>query len=336
MTVFNPLVAGNEFFDGDHALANLTSAEFETIHEIALGDHEFALCLTHDVDRPYKRHQALYYALVDGSLSHLRALLPGHNPYWQFEEIMNLERTLGVRSAFYFLDEPNLLSEGTVRDWFDPNLWVQFLGGYDLTAPGIADTIRTLDEEGWEVGLHGTILAHDDRERLAEEKNTLENALDGPVHGCRQHYLRLDGTKTWRNHASLGFRYDASLGSSTDYGFEFGYLPRRPFDDEFVVFPLTVMETTLPNPETDRKRADRVCDRLLDEAAENGAVMTALWHSRYFNDDEFPGYRQCYRRIIEEALDRNAWIGSPAQFYERLVTAATEKWSPEPEINLSG
>ncbi len=320
----------------EHPLANLTRAEFETLHENALGDNEFALCLTHDVDRPYKRHQAVYYALRDRSLSHLRALLPGHNPYWQFEKVMRLEDALGVRSAFYFLTEPNLLTEGVLRDWFDPELWVQFLGRYDVTAPDIVTTIRALDEKGWEVGLHGSILAHDDRERLAEEKHALETALDGPVRGGRQHYLRLEGTRTWRNHVSLGLCYDSSLGSSSEYGFEYGYLPQRPFDDEFVVFPLTVMETALPNPDTDPELAARACDRLLAEAAENGAVMTVLWHPRYFNDDEFPGYRRCYRRLLKRALDRNAWVGSPGQFYERLVGAATETWRSQQEIDSYG
>ncbi len=330
-TVCEPPESGIDSSDDGHPLAALTPAEFESVHARALGDHEFALCLTHDVDRPYKRHQALYYALREGSVSHLRSVLPWHNPYWQFEEIMTLERTLGVRSAFYFLEEPNLIRTGSVRDWFDPGLWVQFLGRYDVTGPAIETVIRDLDEGGWEVGLHGSILAHDDRDRLADEKGAVETALDGEVLGGRQHYLRLDGTRTWRNQASLGLRYDASLGSSSDYGFEYGSLPRRPFEDEFLVFPLTLMETALPDPDTERERADRACEQLVAEAAENGAVMSALWHPRYFNAAEFPGYRRCYRRLVEHALERDAWVGSPGQFYERLVTAAVGRQSSSVE-----
>ena len=65
-------------------------------------DHEFGLCLTHDVDRHYKSlAQSVYYALRDRSPHHVRDVLGGRNPYWQFESVMELESRLGVRSSFY-------------------------------------------------------------------------------------------------------------------------------------------------------------------------------------------------------------------------------------------
>ena len=35
-------------------------------------------------------------------------LLPWRTPYWQFPRITEMERSLGVRSAFYFLNEQRL------------------------------------------------------------------------------------------------------------------------------------------------------------------------------------------------------------------------------------
>jgi peptidoglycan/xylan/chitin deacetylase (PgdA/CDA1 family) len=311
--------------DSHHgSFSALSREQFESVVSAALSDHEFALCLTHDVDRPYKRHQALYYALRERSRMgyHLRTALPDRNPYWQFEEIMALEADLGVRSAFYFLQEPHLLVDGSPRDWLSPENWIQFLGRYDVREADIAAAIEALDDGGWEVGLHGSILAHDDRDRLAEEKAIIEEVLGDSISGGRQHYLRLDGTRTWRNQADIGLRYDASLGSSTEYGFEHGYVPQRPFDDAFVEFPLTLMEVALPNVSDETDRAIEECERLLSEAARNDAVMTVLWHPRYFNPDEFPGYRQCYRALVERAIEMDAWVGTPDAFYDRLVTAA--------------
>jgi len=46
--------------------------------------------------------------------------------------------------------------------------------------------------------------------------------------------------------------------------------------------------------------------------------MTVLWHPRYFNDREFPGYRRLYRRFVEGALDRSAWVGPLGEMYEKL------------------
>ena len=277
---------------------------------------EFALCLTHDVDRPYKTYQALYYALAERDPAHLAALRPGHNPYWQFESLMDLEERLGVRSAFYFLSEPGL-RERPLAEWLRPRSWIEHLTRYDVETPALANIVRALDAGGWEVGLHGSFDSFDDRDRLREEKATIERALDHEVSGGRQHFLNLaPGARTWRHHRAIGLDYDSSLGSSTEYGFQHGYDPFRPFDDGFVVFPLTAMETALVEG-GDFTAAWDACEGLLGEAAANDAVMTVLWHPRLVGED-FPGYRELYRRLIERALEMDAWVGPPRDLYERL------------------
>lgn len=292
--------------------------------------HPFAVCLTHDVDRVRKTFQTVYYAAKERDLSHLRALRPGVEPYWQFESVMGLEDDLGVRSAFYFLDEQSLW-ERPVRDWFDPERWKLHADRYDVDDPRIAETIRTLDRKGWEIGLHGSYDSYRRRDLLADQKEGLERILGHPVSGGRQHYLNLEVPGTWRRQADVGLSYDASLGYSESYGFEHGYHPLRPFDDEFVVFPLTVMEVSLPDPEPNARPADtaasvstaarEACDDLLMKARANGGVVTALWHPRYFAD-EFPGYRDCYRYFVERALELDAWVGPPGELCERLPDAA--------------
>lgn len=274
-------------------------------------ESEFALCLTHDVDRPYKSYQSVYYAREDPAY-HLGSLLRGENPYWQFEAGMELEDDLGVRSAWYFLNEPPLSEMGGPREWLRPVNWVEHFGRYDVTSPDIVAAMRALADGGWEVGLHGSRRAATDPTRLAHEKSVLEGALGEEVVGGRHHHLTL-GPDTWRQHDAVGLRYDASLGWSTEYGFTYGYDPLVPFDD-FVVYPLTAMEVALPDPDREFDRALAACEGLLKEAEENGAVMSVLWHPRYFNEREFPGYRRLYRRLIAGALDRDAWVGPPAEY----------------------
>lgn len=287
--------------------------------EFPVDGAEFALCLTHDVDRPYKGIRSLYYALQERPAYHLRTALSSSNPYWQFDEIAALESELGVRSAFYFLNEQHLLYDRPVSDWLDPEQWVQHLGRYDVTGPDVAEVIADLDAGGWEVGLHGSFYTRNDPTRLREEKRTLERLLDHQITGGRQHYLRLSKPDTWRHYRDMGLGYDTSLGSSTEYGFANGYRPIRPFDDDFHVFPLTVMEQALPDPGSRFEAARDACEDLLVEAAENDAVMTALWHPRYFNEAEFPGYRRLYRWLVERALELGGWVGAPETLYESLV-----------------
>ena len=285
--------------------------------------HDFALLLTHDVDRPYKTHQSLYYALSDSGrrLQHLRDLLPGRNPYWQFDRVTRIEDKLGVRSAFYLLDEQPL-RERPPREWLSMDAWRLYGGRYDLADPAIWSVVDDLRDGGWEVGLHGSYDSPRDRDRLRAELGAVEDALDDEVVGGRQHYLHLAVPETWRHYRALGLRYDASLGSSETVGFSHGYGLKRPFDDEFVVFPLTMMENALPNPGKRFDEAWQICVDLLDEAEANDAVMSVLWHPRVFSADDFPGYGRLYRRLVEAALERGAWVGSPGAFYETADLAA--------------
>ncbi|WP_256300965.1 polysaccharide deacetylase family protein [Haloarchaeobius salinus] len=280
-------------------------------------DHEFALLLTHDVDRPYKTYQSLYYGLRDREPAQLLELLYGENPFWTFDSLRDLEDDLGVRSAFYFMQE-RPLTDLPVRRWIDPESWRLFCGRYSLDDPDIVALIRSLAMDEWEIGLQGSYHSYRDRDRLEREKLRLESILDRPVLGGRQHYLNLDEPATWRHQRAVGMRYDATPGSSATFGFGGEYGIRRPFDDEFVVFPLTVMETALPDPGDEFDRAWGVLDDLLDEAVANDAVMNVLWHPRFFTEADFPGHTRLYRRLVEEALERGAWVGPPGRLYEQL------------------
>ncbi len=284
-----------------------------------MDDYEFALCLTHDVDRPYKTYQHLYYAITDRDLSQLTSILSRDRPYWQFEEAMALEDRLDVRSSWYFLNEKNLFREKSTWGWLQPKNWQLFVGRYDVTDEEIVDVIQRLEQGGWEIGIHGSYESFDHLERLRYEKHVLETIVDSPIVGGRQHYLNLERPQTWAYHRDIGLQYDASLGSSTEYGFNGQYDVIRPFDDEFVVFPLTIMETALVGEAQSIDSAWESCRRILEEAAENEAVMTVLWHPRYLNESEFPGYRMIYERMIREAKSMNAWVGSCRSYYHEFL-----------------
>jgi len=78
------------------------------------------------------------------------------------------------------------------------------------------------------------------------------------------------------------------------------------------------MDQALPDPGTSFEEARRTCEQLLTEAAENDAVMTVLWHPRYFNEQEFPSHRKLYRWLVHRAQELGAWVGSPGAFCKEL------------------
>lgn len=278
-------------------------------------DYEFALCLTHDVDRPYKTFQSPYYAVKERDVSHLRSLASSERPYWQFEEIMELEEELGVRSTFFFLNEKQLFRDKKPLDWVKPKNWKLFTGRYDITDEEVVDVIQTLDESGWEIGLHGSYESYKDIERLRYEKETLEVILGHEIAGGRQHYLNLEQPKTWEYHQEIGLQYDASLGSSTTFGFNSYYELLHPLNNDFVVFPLTAMETAIMNASSKVEAVKTKCYRLLEEARDNNAIMTILWHPRFFNELEFGRYREVFIYIVNTAKEMNAWIGPCGEYY---------------------
>lgn len=302
-------------------------------------DYEFGVCLTHDVDRIYKTYQSVYYALTERRHHHLKSLFSRSKPYQQFDEVMALEDRLDIRSSFYFLNEKRLLGDKSPSTWLRPTNWIRYTGYYDVTEPTVVDAIRKLDRGGWEVGLHGSFDSFAEPDRLVSEKQQLEDVLGHPVTGGRQHYLNLNVPETWQNHRDAGLRYDASFGSSSTVGFDapvpaaetegvqseaadtdqVGTGVFRPFDDDFLVFPLTVMEAPLVEEAGSIGAAWEKLQRLLTEARAKEAIVTVLWHPRLFNETDFPGYRRLYERLIVEAKSLGAWVGPVEEAYHELV-----------------
>jgi len=174
---------------------------------------------------------------------------------------------------------------------------------------------------------------------LVSEKRRLEDVLGRPVTGGRQHYLNLNIPETWRYHRDAGLQYDASFGTSSTIGFDapvpavetygeqsdaavpdrVGTGVFRPFDDDFLVFPLTVMEAPLVEEAGSIDAAWEELQRLLTDARAQEAIVTVLWHPRLFNETDFPGYRRLYERLIVEAKSLGAWVGPVEEAYHELA-----------------
>ena len=265
---------------------------------------KFAICLTHDVDRIRKSWwQSIYYLIKTRRTYHLKALIKV-NPYWNFEKIMNIEDKYGVRSTFFFLNESIKLKITK------PSTYKLSLGRYSVEEPDVVDIIKRLDENGWEIGVHGSYNSYRNKELLKKEKRLLEKIVGHRVIGIRQHYLNLEIPTTWCLQKEVGFKYDASFGYRRDVGFRDNkLLPFKPFDDDFLVIPLTIMDAALFSKYPNVVLAWRIILNILDYAEKNGALVTVLWHQRVFNEKEFPGWSKVYEKIIAEGLRRRAWFG---------------------------
>jgi peptidoglycan/xylan/chitin deacetylase (PgdA/CDA1 family) len=278
---------------------------------------KFALCLTHDVDRVEKSwwHCAYYFAKT-GKASHLRSLFTKklERPYWNFEKIMYIEEEHGVRSTFFFLNESKKI------EFLKFDTFKQTVGNYNISNPEIVEVIKKLDRGGWEIGVHGSYDSCKNKELLLSEKKVLEEILEKPIMGIRQHYLRLDIPETWKIQKELGFKYDASFGFRDRIGFrDEMYFPFKPLNDEFIVFPLTIMDSPLFAISEDIDDAWIKCKDIIELAEKKGALITVLWHNNRFNDDEYPGQTEIYERIIIECKKRNALIKPYCDIYGLII-----------------
>ena len=277
----------------------------------------YAVCLTHDVDEIKKKYQWITHPIrcikqrdregLSNQIASFRQKLSGSEPYWTFNDIIRMEREAGGCSSFYFL------CENADFIAYDSKTWHHLNRKYDWHDEHIAEVIRQLYMEGWEVGLHGSFHSYDCADKLAEEKNSLEQVLGESVRGGRQHNLNLLIPKTWCIHESLDMMYDTTLGYNDCIGFRWGTcFPFSPYDSEQNRM-MKLLEIPLIIEDLPFFREKDVWDafiRINKQIEDVGGVLTLLWHHSVLNATEFPVWTECYQRILAHCRARNAWITS--------------------------
>jgi len=304
------------------------------------GGAPFAVCLTHDVDvvaAGYTARQT--WRLVRARATRtpgaagaeltpraVRALGAATALVWQrggrapdagpvLEACVDAERRHGVTGSYFVpvhagrADNPY---DVCVHALDDPCTW----RGRRHT---LAEVLRELAAEGFDVGLHGSYASATDGGRLAEERERLATALDRDVHTTRQHWLHWDVDRTPALQEAAGLRADSTLGFNRDVGFRAGTsLPFRWADAsgrelDLVELPLVIQEAALTAAnalELGRDEALATWARLLGAVRDTGGVMTLLVHPHALAD---PTVAALYARAIADARDAGAWIADLAQ-----------------------
>lgn len=275
----------------------------------------FTICLSHDVDRVQKTYQYLTHDLRKGKFKNLLQIFNKQDPYWCFDKIIEIENKYSVKSTFFFLHESlkfKILKKST---------WKLALGRYSLNDKKIIYVIQYLNKYGWEVGLHGSYNSYKSIDLLKYEKQKLEEIIQQKIIGIRQHYLNLNIPETWQLQKEVGFKYDASYGKKRGVGFIDEH--NNPFiekNNNMVVIPLTLMEANLMSTVNNNiDLALKIIRDLYDEAQKNNSTLVFLWHQRYFNEKEFPGYLKLYEEIIKEGKSRNAQFKKCIDIYSETV-----------------
>jgi hypothetical protein len=261
--------------------------------------HRYAVTVTHDTDAVAL--SAPLEILFNGVKAVLRRDAPrarmtwdgltlkGDDPLFGFGTWAEMERTAGLRSAFFVF--------GRRHVWPAINDCRSTIFNHRVNW----DLLRSLANDGWEFGLHPPIRAKDDIDEFVWGKEALEARLGQPIHGLRHHYWALDCRRphlTFRKHLSAGFRYDSSIAWRDDAGFRAGTcLPYRPFDPErghaldIYELPTAVVDSHVISDGGDAEAAVRRALRIAENVRQVGGVLNLDWHTEAAVD----GY--CYRNV---------------------------------------
>ncbi len=183
----------------------------------------------------------------------------------------------------------------------------------------VAEVLRELAQEGFDIGLHGSYASATDGALLREERERLATALGREVHTSRQHWLHWEIDRTPAFQEAAGLRADSTLGFNRNVGFRAGTsLPLWWFDAaagrrlDLLQVPLIVQEAALTTAnalELGREAALDVWARMVSAVREVGGVATLLVHPHALAD---PTVDALYRRAVAEAVDAGAWIADVA------------------------
>ncbi len=266
----------------------------------------FALCLTHDVDRLFdttpKRQllkqlmkQILLFKLGK-AVKVLKKILSKNNEINDFKisETLKFSEKYGAKSSFYFLA-------------LNPNEQ-----DFNYHLENIQHIFSEIKQHNGEIGLHGSHTAYNNLEKLQAEKQKLEKAAETKILGHRNHYLKFETPTSWHNLANQNFTYDTTFGYADCAGFRNGMChPYTPFSLktnsylDIVELPLIIMDCTLwKYMHLGKTEQLAVCKQIIDEVAKNKGVLTLLWHNT-----EMQGHKgYLYEEILKYAQSKNAWM----------------------------
>ena len=237
---------------------------------------------------------------------------------WQraLPTLLELEKRLGVRSSLYFMpfpEKPGILPEPLRKDKDKdresaPTNRASF---YDVTK--YRGLLNSLEESGWEVGVHGIDAWHDVQAARAEHDRVGCLAGQDEI-GVRMHWLYFQSPASFKSLEEGGFQYDSTFGFNEVVGFRAGTLqPYHPLNCQTLwELPLHIQDGALMGEEhLDLNRADalRKAKPILEFAKRFGGVVSLLWHNQSFTAPRFWG--EVYERLIAQGRTDGAWIAVP-------------------------
>lgn len=260
-----------------------------------LTDKPSRLFVSHDNDTLYKSlEQNGKYLLNKGRLDLLIPLVfreifrrPG---FMNMDHIMDINDEYDLKSTFFWL-----VNQGPAVDIVGKRVKNS---DYNVSDPAVKKLMDRIKSRGFYQGLHKSI--------SEESFNQELNKLPIEAKTNRNHFLKLQIPEHFKQLDETNIEADFSLGFPDEFGFRNGFgLPYRPFDldrmkcTNTLFVPLAIMDTSnwsykkLPLPEMKKQVFE------LLESNKANAMISVLWHNKYFTSYKFKGYLEVYKSILD-------------------------------------
>ncbi len=270
------------------------------------GEYDFAACLTHDVDRPFKYTYPLKkdiqnlkikktkLAYRDIFLHVLSKIDYKKDSFYTFNYMRKIERKYNFTSSFYFMSGGNS----------------QLDGKYNIEDFKIKLLINYLLEGGCEVGYHYSFNTNENLEQMIIENNIIKQISPKSIYGGRSHYLKFNIINICNNCEKIGLLYDSTLGYGEQIGFRCGScFPYKIFDIKrnktlnICEIPLIVMDVTLTEPQylalnTEQSIYEAI--KLIKTVRNYNGVFTLLWHNSSFGDLHKNDCNKIFKKLMKE------------------------------------
>ena len=222
------------------------------------------------------------------------------------------EKKHNIRSTWYFLEK-----EGRNTN-----------SRYKFTDQRIKKMIQFLQEEGCEIGLHGTVQSTNNLSYMKRTYTNLQEVVKNQVIGIRQHMLSMQYPDTLRIQEQAGLKYDTTLAFAEHEGFRNSYcFPFKPWDfanDKMMdiwEIPLIAMDgTLLLYRKLGFANIIIEMESLIEEISKFSGVFSLLWHNCNFDEVEFPGITEFYNNLLKHIMKKNLQSLTGEEIYRKFIS----------------
>jgi len=267
----------------------------------------------------------------------VKMALGGPNPLDQISILAKEERRRGISASYYFM------------------VWHlhRLDANYTLKHPGVLETMRWLESQGMEIGVHGSYTCLDSSSGFECEVASLRAQGFHPQ-GGRQHWLRYTLDRLIPALERADVSYDTSLGWSERIGFRAGAcfsFPPYNFEQEraasFLEIPMLMMDQALWGEHNEEQLFEKAVAMFATSRRMGWGGVSLLWHPAAFGGgwlspevgNIYWRFADRYSSQLERWVNASTFVQSVSQRYvdagllpaERIFKTREGQFNPPPE-----